>query len=228
MSELKTALTNDQEIRSSGQARRDGVRRRFSTSGRLAALCALAGVLGLITYLLVRPPAHRHEDEVTAIAFSPDGRILASGSEDKTIILWDAGARHRIRTLTDHVRAVTSLAFSRDSRWLASGSADKTIEVAEVATGRVRATLQDTKEIQALALSPDGRWLASSTDENIKIWDLSAGRVVRKMSHDDEIQELAFSSDGRLLASASTDSTAGVGRLGGGDGKTPRRTAAAR
>jgi serine/threonine protein kinase len=154
MAELKAALANDQAVGRTGQARTGVTGRRFSTSARLAALCVLSGVLGLIAYLLTRPPARGHEDKVNVLAFSPDGRILASGSEDKTIILWDATTRHRIRTLTDHVRAITSLAFSGDSRWLASGSSNGSIEVADVATGRVRTTLSDTKEIQALALSP--------------------------------------------------------------------------
>jgi tRNA A-37 threonylcarbamoyl transferase component Bud32 len=209
MLELKIALTHDYQVGGGGQLRRGAVR-RFSTPALVVALCGLLGVMGLVAYLLVPSPARGHEDKVNAIAFSPDGRILASGGEDRTIILWDAATLHRIRTLTDHVRAVTSLAFSGDSRWLASGGGDTTIQIANVATARVRATLPDTKETQALALSPDGRWLASSADESIKVWDVLAGRVVRKMSHDDEVHELAFSADGRLLASASTDSTVGV------------------
>ena len=117
MTELKAALAHDPSIGSRGQVSMDVARKRFSTWVLLAGFCVLIGVLELIVYLVNLPPARGHEDKINALAFSPDGRILASGSEDKTIVLWDAVTRHRIRTLTDHIRAVTTLAFSGDSRF---------------------------------------------------------------------------------------------------------------
>jgi WD40 repeat protein len=73
-----------------------------------------------------------HTDWVNSVAFSPDGRLLASGSADRTIKLWDVASGSLVRTLSGHTDWVTSVAFSPDGRLLASGSADKTIKLWDI------------------------------------------------------------------------------------------------
>jgi WD40 repeat protein len=73
-----------------------------------------------------------HTDWVNSVAFSPDGRLLASGSSDRTIKLWDVATGREVRTLSGHTDIVTSVAFSPDGRLLASGSDDKTIKLWDI------------------------------------------------------------------------------------------------
>jgi WD40 repeat protein len=108
---------------------------------------------------------------VTSVVFSPDGRLLASGSD--VIKLWEVATGSEVRTLTGHTRSVNSVAFSPDGRLLASGSWDDTIKLWEVATGReVRTLTGHTHWVTSVAFSPDGRLLASGSEDNtIKLWE---------------------------------------------------------
>jgi WD40 repeat protein len=151
-----------------------------------------------------------HTDWVKSVAFSPDGRLLASGSDDDTIKLWDVASGREVRTLTGHTSDVFSVAFSPDGRLLASGSNDKTIRLWDVASGSLVRTLTGhTDRVLSVAFSPDGRLLASgSGDRTIKLWDVATGSLVRTLSgHTDWVFSVAFSPDGRLLASGSSDKT---------------------
>ncbi|RLG04612.1 MAG: hypothetical protein DRN68_09640, partial [Thaumarchaeota archaeon] len=117
-----------------------------------------------------------HSREVNSVAFSPDERLLASGSSDKTIKLWNVETGKCIRTLTGHADSVYSVAFSPDGRYLASGSWDKTIKLWDVGTGECIRTLEGHKGyVFSVTFSPDGRYLASgSYDGTVLIWDVEA------------------------------------------------------
>ncbi len=113
-----------------------------------------------------------HSGQVYSLAYSPDGRYLASGSSDKTIKIWETATGTELRTLTGHSMTVWSVAYSPDGRYLASGSLDKTIKIWEVATGKELRTLTGhSHSVKSVVYSPDGRYLASgSGDKTIKIW----------------------------------------------------------
>jgi flagellar hook assembly protein FlgD len=112
-------------------------------------------------------------ETVWSVAFSPDGKLLASGSDDKTVKLWEVATGQEVRTLKGHTRAVTSVVFSPDGKLLASGSY-REIKLWDVATGQEVRTLRPTNWVFSVAFSPDGRLLASgSKDETIKLWDIS-------------------------------------------------------
>jgi WD40 repeat protein len=112
-----------------------------------------------------------HSEAVLSVAYSPDSRRLASGSNDRTVKIWDAETGALIRTLR-HSERVLSVAYSPDSRRLASGSSDNTIKIWDAETGALLRTLSGHSEIvRSVAYSPDGRRLASgSLDKTVKIW----------------------------------------------------------
>ncbi|MER7794601.1 hypothetical protein [Streptomyces sp. NPDC097640] len=154
-----------------------------------------------------------HAETVRTLAFSPDGRTLATGSEDGSVRLWEAATGKLRTTLTGRVQV---LAFSPDGRTLAAGSADGQVRLWEVATGRDRTTFTaHTGQVEALAFSPDGRRLAtaSSFDDTVRLWNATAVRPHTTLAGEPTIltgearnvRSLAFSPDGRTLATGSSD-----------------------
>jgi predicted NACHT family NTPase len=151
-----------------------------------------------------------HSGSVRSVAFSSDGRLLASGSGDKTIKLWDPATGALKHTLEGHSDSVLTVAFSPDGRLLASGSDDETIKLWDPATGALKHTVEGHFDwVQSVAFSPDGRLLASgSGDKTIKLWDPATGALKHTLEgHSDWVRSVAFSPDGRLLASGSSDKT---------------------
>jgi len=150
-----------------------------------------------------------HSGQVYSLAYSPDGRYLASGSSDKTIKIWETATGTELRTLTGHSMTVWSVAYSPDGRYLASGSLDKTIKIWEVATGKVRTLTGHYMTFWSVAYSPDGRYLASgSSDKTIKIWETATGKELRTLAgHSKGVWSVVYSPDGRYLASGSSDKT---------------------
>ena len=120
-----------------------------------------------------------HGSAVNSVCFSPDGSLLASGSWDDTIRLWDVRTGKRLRTLTGHLDGVLSVCFSPDGNLLASGSWDDTIRLWDVRTGKRLRTLTGHKSnVNSVSFSPDGSLLASgSSDETIRLWELPDTRV---------------------------------------------------
>jgi WD40 repeat protein len=110
------------------------------------------------------------------VAFSPDGKTLASGSDDNTIKLWDVATGKEQATLKGHTAWVASVAFSPDGKTLASGG-DTTVRLWDM-EGKELATLKGhTKGVNSVAFSPDGKTLASgSQDKTIKLWDVSPAK----------------------------------------------------
>ena len=127
-----------------------------------------------------------HADSVFAVAFSPDGTLVATGSGDQAARLWDAASGLLIRTLTGHTRAVNGVAFSPDGTLLAtSGSIDKiAARLWDVATGQAARTLVGhTQAVNGVAFSPDGALLATSgsIEQTIRLWSVGTGRAVRTL-----------------------------------------------
>ncbi len=151
-----------------------------------------------------------HSEGVSCLAISPDGQILASGSYDDTIKLWQLSTGEEISTLAGHSDDVESLAFHPDGEILASGSYDRTIKLWQLSTGKKIRTLRGhSEDIESVAFSPNGQILASGGDDNeIKLWQLSTGNELHTLrGHSERVWSVAFSADGQMLASGSSDNT---------------------
>jgi WD40 repeat protein len=149
-----------------------------------------------------------HSDEVTAVAFAPDGLSLASASLDATVRLWDPATRRCLATLRAHQGGAHAVSFSPDGRILATAGEDRVVRLWEAAGGRALAVLEGHRRgVLSLAFHPNGRTLASgSKDRNITLWDLATSREQTTLvGHNHWVCAIVFSPDGKTMASSTGD-----------------------
>lgn len=145
---------------------------------------------------------------VLDLAFSPDGRRLATANTNHTAGLWDVESGRPIAALRGHVGTVYSVAFSPDGRRLATASWDRTARLWDGLSGQPLAVLRGhTDQVRHSAFSPDGRRLATAgNDSTVRLWDVESGRQLAALKgHTGRLSYVTFSADGRRLATASDD-----------------------
>ena len=146
----------------------------------------------------------------SSAAFSPDGKILASGSAaDGTVRLWDVATHRQTGAPLTGTGTVRSVAFSPDGKTLASGGEDGSIRLWDVATRQQSGnTLAGgTGEVFSVAFSPDGKALASASEDGVWLWNVASGQIGPLSGHLGEVLSVAFSPDGKTLATGSADDT---------------------
>jgi len=208
---------------------------RFSPDGKLLATRAVDGAIRLWTSAgqpgrtlqTGNPDPRKAPGGERALAFSPDGRLLA-GSLGPVVRIWEVATGDEVRRLTGATREVTALAFSPDSKSLAAAGHGDVLSLWEVHTGRERRRLtapasravkldpdgyrnpdQQSQRFKALEFAPDGKaLLAGRADGGLYVWDLTADRPARRAhGHKGAVTGLAVCGDGKTVASASIDCT---------------------
>ncbi len=162
----------------------------------------------------VQPMTLKHTSKVKTVAFSPDGKTLAAGSEDGSITLWDVETRKERRCIKAHKGIVVSVAFNPKGKSLASGgSQEKLARLWDIESGKEQLTFEaDQATAGPVAFSPDGQTLATGGySGTVKLWEMKTGMEKTKLKgHTDTnllkvVTSLVFSNDGKLLASGSWD-----------------------
>ncbi|KKO96923.1 hypothetical protein THAR02_10976 [Trichoderma harzianum] len=184
----------------------------FSPNGRV-----LASALGdIVKFWDASTGSHQrtlegHTGEVRSIAFSYDGKIFASSSNDNTTRLWEVSTGSHKRTLEGHIGSVNSIAFSPDDTILASSSNDNTIRLWDIALGSCRQTIEEHDDeigARSVAFSPDGRILASVSGNGlVRLWDVALGKYQPKGHPINPAYRVIFSPDGNTLAVLGVDNS---------------------
>ena len=157
-----------------------------------------------------------HKNLIYSVAFSPNGEVIASASDDKTIKLWRVEDGQEIVTLAGHTNSVYTVVFSPDGLMLASSSHDKTVKLWRMKDGQeIRTLVGHSNSVYSTAFSPDGTLIASSSwDRTIKIWRVKDGQEICTLAgHINLVYCVAFSPDGETLASSSWDRTIKIWRV---------------
>jgi hypothetical protein len=151
-----------------------------------------------------------HSAATVAIAFSPDGKFVLSGSDDRTMKLWEVSTGREIRTFRGDDSNVTAVAYSPDGRLALSGSTDGTVKLWDMITGKGRRMLKGhSAAVTAVAFSPDNRLaLTGSKDQTCRLWDLATGKELKIFrGHTHWVNAVVFAPNGRYVLSGSSDST---------------------
>ncbi len=180
------------------------------------------------------PRFRGHTDEVWSVAFSPDGRLVAAGAYNGTIIVWDVASGKQVcccaadRTRADgHFRTVAAVAFAPDGKRLVSGGYDQSVRIWDVASGQqVCRGTGHTDRIWGVAFAPNGKRVLSAAggkvsrsgdslpgtkDFTVRLWNATTGKEVRRFTgHTDAVKQAVFSPDGRYVVSAGRDQTVRV------------------
>ena len=193
---------------------------QFSPDGTLLAIATDVGILLYGTKTYDNPEILKgHTGKIWSIAFRPDGKVIASAGQDRTVRLWDVNTRQQIKTFEIKVHPISNIVFSPDGKMLASGGVSDGIDKAwlwDAGTGKCLRTFSEHTVsgrkfvVSDVAFSPDGKVLASTGGEQPpRLWDVNTGQQIRTLTEQIRLLgdltdcSVAFSPDGNMLVSGS-------------------------
>ena len=151
-----------------------------------------------------------HNDVVSCVSFSTDGKLLASASFDKTVRIWNMDTKRTVQTFTGHSDFVHAVAFGPKGDWLVTASKDRTARLVDAKTGASKLTFSGMEQdVLAVAVRPDGQQVVSSgLESQLYWWNAQTGERIRKQGgHDIAVHEIAFATSADIVASAGADKT---------------------
>lgn len=152
----------------------------------------------------------KHRNNVRDIVYSPDGKYLATASDDCTARIWNAASGGQIACM-QHEDKVSRVVFSRDGKYLATVSYYNTARIWDTTNWQLVTCVEGINKLKSFDFSPEGKYFATASDNGIiQIWEINVGKGVICMEHDDKVKLAVFSPDGKYLATASDDDSARV------------------
>jgi hypothetical protein len=222
-SEIAEALAPFSDPSSLPAARKHPTRRRWLLAATGLGIATVGGFIAVHRWLFPSVPLAEevhcfrgHAGPVQSVAISPDGNLILSGGDDRTMRLWSVEAGEEVRRFPEHEHWVGCVAFSPDGNTAASGNYDRIVRLWDVRTGRELHHLHDNRQVViCVAYSPDGtRLLSGGDDRGVMLWDATTGKLMHRLEgYAGPVQAVRFTPDARHAVSAGNDRTVRVWNL---------------